>query len=197
MPGTACQVATSAADAVGIRLVAEAMDAVDLGLTWRERVILIVLAETARDDTRLCWPGYEGDDERAATFRRRVDCSRTQFYATLSALVSKGALETEKHGHKGQQAVYRVLPKRPARVIHSVPETGTLSTPEASRFPGPFNGSKGPGFECKGSRKPGPLLLSLLSTPQISLSRPTTDLRPERRERSTTMTRNSTRPSSN
>lgn len=180
---------------VGIHLITEAMDAVHLGLTWRERVVLIVLAETARDDSRLCWPGYEGSDARAQAFRRRVDCSRTQFYATLSALVSKGALEVVEHGYKGHQAVYRVLPPQSPRVIHSVPETGTLSALEASREPGPINGSKGPGFrdavDAKGSRfrvqrvpetgTPTPQSPQYYS-PSLSLSPPAQDEPREERE---------------
>lgn len=155
---------------VGIRLWVETMDHAPAVLTWRELWVLSVLAENANDTTRLCWPGYDGDSERSHRFRARVRCSRTQFYSTLASLADKGVLETVERGHNGRNATYRLLPlARPG--ASSVPETGTL---EASRFTGPYDGAKGPGFEEVASRFEGSSVpvygTPIPQSPQISSS---------------------------
>ncbi|MCC5580613.1 helix-turn-helix domain-containing protein [Microtetraspora sp. AC03309] len=44
---------------VGIRLVAEVLDNAPMDLTPAERLMLVALAEDARDETRVCWPGMD------------------------------------------------------------------------------------------------------------------------------------------
>lgn len=104
-------------------------------LTWRELYVLGVLADEANDHTRECFPGFDGETANSAEFRRRVRCSRSQFFATLKALAEKGALEVVSSGHKGHRAVYRVPVMAPASARLSVPESGTLcpsdSVPES------------------------------------------------------------------
>ena len=86
----------------------EVMDDAPDWLTWRERYVLMALADNFNDATRLGWPAYDGDGERSEKFRRRARCTRRQFYETLSALIDKGVLTVEVSGHNGRQAVYRI-----------------------------------------------------------------------------------------
>lgn len=44
---------------MGVRLLVEVLDRAPADLTPAERLVLAVLAEDARDDTRTCWPGME------------------------------------------------------------------------------------------------------------------------------------------
>ncbi|GIH23021.1 hypothetical protein Aph01nite_13310 [Acrocarpospora phusangensis] len=44
---------------MGIRLVAEVLDNAPTDLTPAERLLLVALAEDARDETRVCWPGMD------------------------------------------------------------------------------------------------------------------------------------------
>lgn len=115
---------------MGIGLIVEVLDAAPAALTPRERYALVVLAETARDDTRQCWPGIEDDPKLV----RRLRLSRTQRYAVIKALVDKGALEHVGRGQKHVRAVYKInqfgaqRPENPdPEADLSIPETGTLN----------------------------------------------------------------------
>jgi len=122
---------------MGIRLMVEVMDDAPDSLTFRERYVLLALAENFNDGTRLGWPAYDGDEERSKRFRHRARCSRAQFYDTLKALVDKGALEQVVRGQKGRQAVYRI-PALAAAL--SVPETETLTRGSARGSDTPAEG---------------------------------------------------------
>jgi hypothetical protein len=174
MDGTRCthpalptprRAAHPAAPEVGIPLITEVMDYAPPELTWREGWILLVLAETANDKTRECWPGYDGDSARSQTFRRRVRCSRSQFYTVLKSLIDHKVIETTQRGQKHRQAHYRIAPLRPPL---SVPETGTLKSPSGSAEPGHGDDSQGPGSEFSGSR------FEALSVPETGTPSPHT-----------------------
>lgn len=86
----------------------EVMDDAPDWLTWRERYVLMAMADNFNDNTRIGWPAYDGDGERSDKFRRRARCTRRQFYETLAELINKGVLVVEVSGHNGRQAVYRM-----------------------------------------------------------------------------------------
>lgn len=88
----------------------EVMDHAPACLTWRERYVLVAIADNISDKTRQGWPAFDGTDERAAKFRRRTHCSRSQFYEALQGLVDIGVVEVVVKGHYGAQAVYRIPP---------------------------------------------------------------------------------------
>ncbi len=95
----------------------EVMDDAPDWLTWRERYVLMALADNFNDDTRLGWPAYDGDGERSVKFRRRARCTRRQFYETLGELIDKGVIVVEVSGHNGRQAVYRMPPLASAKPL--------------------------------------------------------------------------------
>lgn len=86
----------------------EVMDEAPDWLTWRERYVLMAMADNFNDDTRQGWPAFEGEGERSDKFRRRARCTRRQFYETLGELINKGVLVVVVAGHNGRQAVYRI-----------------------------------------------------------------------------------------
>lgn len=97
---------------MGIRLFVEVLDHAPDALTWRERWALAVLAETANDETRECWPGIEDDPTLAQ--RMRIP-GRSSRYAVIKSLREKGALEGVSAGHRGRRAVYRIPVLRPGK----------------------------------------------------------------------------------
>lgn len=174
---------------MGVRLIVEALDYAPDTLTPRERYVLVVLAESARDATRVCWPGIEDDE----TFIRRSRLkSRSQRYAVIKGLVDKGALESVKRGNRGSRAVYRIARLAPAGAVLPEPQEApeTAASLAAERVPESRtqSGGKGPGIRDKGSRKAGPLpLMSPQSPLNPTRARPSSRSWPPRRDdRSTT-----------
>ncbi|MEV0152063.1 MULTISPECIES: hypothetical protein [unclassified Nonomuraea] len=94
---------------MSIQLIVEVLDHAPATLTYRELFLLIVFAEQARDATRECWPGVE-DDPR---FLRRARLSRSQRYATINSLISKGVLERVTGGRKYRRAAFRIQEMAP------------------------------------------------------------------------------------
>ncbi|MFE3197186.1 hypothetical protein [Embleya sp. NPDC059237] len=115
---------------MGIRLFVEVLDHAPDALTWRERHVLSVLAETARDDTRKCWPGVE--DDPAIAHRMRLP-ARSSRYEVLQALRSKGVLETVSAGRRGNRAVYRIVELS----TEQGPETSDPNSEKGSGVSGP------------------------------------------------------------
>lgn len=106
---------------MGIRLITEVLDNAPAELTTSERLLLVVLAESARDETRRCWPGMEMLVQRTGLSGRGVQ-------KTLERLTARGyevrvAAGTDKNGrptfaHSGHATVYQ-LPRFPRRANHS------------------------------------------------------------------------------
>lgn len=100
---------------VGIRLIVEVLDHAPAELTPPERLLLVALAEEARDDTRRCWPGME-------TLTRRMGLSARRVRQVLAELAQRGyevrvPSGVDKHGmpvfaSKGHRTVYGVPPFR-------------------------------------------------------------------------------------
>lgn len=130
----------------------EVMDHANACLTWRERYVLVAIADNLRDNTRCGWPAFDGEDQYAERFRLRTCCSRTQFYEALQGLTDMGVVKILEAGHNGRRAEYYIpplaalvlQPRRPKKksTKSSVQETGTLQgvgqgVPEGYREPLP------------------------------------------------------------
>lgn len=134
---------------MGVRLMVEVLDYAPANLTPRERWTLVVLAESARDTTRVCWPGIEDDD----VFIRRCRLSRSQRYAVLRALIDKGALENVRRGQKHVRAGYRIAVMAPKGAKLPEPQDNPAPQhPDSQDAEKSAPGSQGPGFEGSGSR---------------------------------------------
>ncbi|TXL91624.1 hypothetical protein [Streptomyces sp. IB2014 016-6] len=90
---------------MGSRLYVEVLDYAPETLTHREKLFLAVLADDARDTTRVTWSSVESPKTL-----RRGKVSRAQVYEVIKALISKGCLERVTAGQKNGTAKYRILP---------------------------------------------------------------------------------------
>ncbi|MFJ2961221.1 hypothetical protein ACIPIC_02790 [Streptomyces collinus] len=88
---------------MGIRLIVEVLTGAPEALTHREKLLLVVLAEDANDDTRITWNSVERPE-----VLRGAKLSRSQLYAVLKSLTAKGALEKLAAGQKNGTAKYRI-----------------------------------------------------------------------------------------
>ena len=89
---------------MGSRLYVEVLDYAPTTLTHREKLALSVLADDARDSTRITWNSVESEK-----ILRRAQVSRPQMYEVLRALQTKGVLEKVSAGQKNGTAKYRIL----------------------------------------------------------------------------------------
>lgn len=84
---------------MGGRLYVEVLDYAPTTLTHREKLALAVLADDARDSTRITWSSVESEK-----ILRRAQVSRAQIYAVIKALIAKDCLKRvsmrpeERHG---------------------------------------------------------------------------------------------------
>jgi len=116
---------------MGYRLYREVLDHAPADLTPAERLVLAVLADFARDDTREAWPGIEWLAHRCGMTARGVRNA-------LARLATRGydvrvVLGKDKNGrpvysHHGRRTIYRV-PKFPRRTL---PKGGTTVPPSDS-----------------------------------------------------------------
>jgi hypothetical protein len=88
---------------VGIRLIVEVLTSAPEALTHREKLLLVVLAEDANEDTRITWNSVERPE-----VLRGAKLSRSQLYAVLKSLAAKGAIEKLTAGQKNGAAKYRI-----------------------------------------------------------------------------------------
>ena len=99
---------------MGVRLIVEALDWAPESLTHRERLVLVVLCEDARDgavgeiddqgrEKRVTWSKVDSPDSL-----RRCHVSRGELYAVLKSLIRKGCIEVAERGQPGRRARYRV-----------------------------------------------------------------------------------------
>ncbi|MFD7101899.1 hypothetical protein [Streptomyces celluloflavus] len=121
---------------MGIRLIVDVLNGAPEALTHREKLLLIVLAEDANDDSRVTWNSVERPE-----VLRGAKVSRSQLYAVLKSLVAKGALEKLTAGQRNGAAKYR-LPEFKTAQCPVIPDTDTPSQcpnsadTEASQRPG-------------------------------------------------------------
>ncbi|MFB7228482.1 hypothetical protein ACFCY9_12270 [Streptomyces fimicarius] len=90
---------------MGGRLYVEVLDYAPTTLTHREKLALAVLADDARDSTRITWSSVESEK-----ILRRAQVSRAQIYAVIKALIAKDCLERVSAGQKNGTAKYMILP---------------------------------------------------------------------------------------
>ncbi|WP_033307377.1 hypothetical protein RFN58_07065 [Streptomyces iakyrus] len=88
---------------MGIRLIVEVLTAAPEALTHREKLLLVVLAEDANDDTRITWNSVERPE-----VLRGAKLSRAQLYAVIKSLIAKGALTKLAAGQKNGTAKYKI-----------------------------------------------------------------------------------------
>lgn len=131
---------------MGWQLVREAEDHGPGNLTWRERYMLLVLANAAIDSTRECPAGIEERPE----VMTRLRVGRSELYAVLSALCCKGALVQLRRGGNGRLSLYGIARMAPAVTAPPVdnPELGP-GTPDATRELGPGSASGNPGSNLR------------------------------------------------
>ncbi|MGW1433098.1 hypothetical protein ACWD6K_31320 [Streptomyces sp. NPDC002431] len=108
---------------MAIRLIVEVLTSAPEALTHREKLLLVVLAEDANDDTRTTWNSVERPE-----VLRGAKLSRSQLYAVLKSLVAKGALEKLAAGQKNGTAKYRL----PVFAVPQCPEIPDTDTPPQS-----------------------------------------------------------------
>ncbi|MEU7044973.1 hypothetical protein AB0A77_28495 [Streptomyces varsoviensis] len=89
---------------MGSRLFVEVLDYAPTTLTHREKLLLAVLADDARDSTRITWNSVE-----SPKILRRGKVSRAQVYEVIKALVAKGCLVKVAAGQKNGTAKYRIV----------------------------------------------------------------------------------------
>ncbi|MFE7626064.1 hypothetical protein [Streptomyces sp. NPDC057509] len=102
---------------MGIRLIVEVLTSAPEALTHREKLLLVVLAEDANDDTRTTWNSVERPE-----VLRGAKLSRSQLYAVLKSLAAKGAVEKLAAGQKNGTAKYKI-PVFAAPQCPEIPDT--------------------------------------------------------------------------
>jgi hypothetical protein len=170
---------------MGIKLMVEVLDYAPMTLTHREKLLLVVLAEDARDATRRTWNSIEDPK-----ILRRAKVSRSQLYEIVKALIAKDVLKKEQAGQKNGTAKYVLLPLGPQ--CPEIPDTDESQCPEnpdtepASQSPENRDTDES---QCPGNRDvsvpesgtPTPHPLSSLS-PQSTSAPPTPPAAPDERE---------------
>ncbi|MFJ4624277.1 hypothetical protein [Streptomyces sp. NPDC088812] len=119
-PARACQEPRNTSekrDHVGIRLIVEVLTNAPEALTHREKLLLVVLAEDANEDTRTTWNSVERPE-----VLRGAKLSRSQLYAVLKSLIAKGVLEKLAAGQKNGTAKYKIS-KFPVSQCPGIPDT--------------------------------------------------------------------------
>ncbi|MEU0393857.1 hypothetical protein ABZ208_13940 [Streptomyces sp. NPDC006208] len=123
---------------MGIRLIVEVLTSAPEALTHREKLLLVVLAEDANDDTRVTWNSVERPE-----VLRGAKLSRSQLYAVLKSLTAKGALEKLTAGQKNGAAKYKIakFPESQCQGIRDTdapsqgPETPDTESPQSPGTP--------------------------------------------------------------
>ncbi|AMW11648.1 hypothetical protein A4E84_20405 [Streptomyces qaidamensis] len=128
---------------MGSRLYVEVLDYAPTTLTHREKLALSVLADDARDSTRVTWSSVESEK-----ILRRAQVSRPQIYEVLKALVKKGVLEKVAAGQKNGTAKYRILPLQCPELPDTDDDTQSPDSADADDSQGP--GTPDPGAEPEG-----------------------------------------------
>lgn len=108
---------------MGVRLIVEVLDHAPDGATPAERLVLVVLAESANDTTRQAWPGIE-------VIARRTGLSMRGIRSALARLAARGLdvrvpLGVDKHG----KPVYSGPRKRTTYQIPRLTNGGTTVPP--------------------------------------------------------------------
>ncbi|WP_128817988.1 hypothetical protein [Streptomyces sp. S063] len=118
---------------MGGRLYVEVLDYAPTTLTHREKLALAVLADDARDSTRITWSSVESEK-----ILRRAQVSRAQIYALIKALIAKDCLKRVSAGQKNGTAKYMILPLQRPQLPDPENDDQRPDSPDTDR------GSQGP-----------------------------------------------------
>ncbi|MFE6284394.1 hypothetical protein [Streptomyces sp. NPDC057877] len=132
---------------MGSRLYVEVLDYAPTTLTHREKLALSVLADDARDSTRITWSSVESEK-----ILRRAQVSRPQIYEVIKALVKKGVLEKVTAGQKNGTAKYRILPLQCPELPDTDPDAQGPDSADTDEPQRP--GTPDPGPELEGPEIP-------------------------------------------
>ena len=130
---------------MGSRLYVEVLDYAPTTLTHREKLALSVLADDARDSTRITWSSVESEKTL-----RRAQVSRPQMYEVIKALVKKGVLEKVAAGQKNGTAKYRILPLQCPVLPDTDPDAQGPDSADTDDSQGPETPDPGPELEGPG-----------------------------------------------
>lgn len=132
---------------MGIRLIVEVLTSAPEALTHREKLLLVVLAEDANDDTRVTWNSVERPE-----VLRGAKLSRSQLYAVLKSLIKKGALSKLAAGQKNGTAKYQIA-KFPESQCQGIADTDASSqspgTPDTESPQGPGTPDTDKSSQCQ------------------------------------------------
>ncbi|GHA28908.1 hypothetical protein GCM10010372_30990 [Streptomyces tauricus] len=132
---------------MGSRLYVEVLDYAPTTLTHREKLALSVLADDARDSTRVTWSSVESEK-----ILRRAQVSRPQMYEVLKALMKKSVLEKVSAGQKNGTAKYRILPLQSPQIPDTDEPPQDPDSPDTDDDQSP--GTPDPGPELEGPENP-------------------------------------------
>ncbi|MET9517469.1 hypothetical protein [Streptomyces sp. NPDC002994] len=144
---------------MGIRLIVEVLTSAPEALTHREKLLLVVLAEDANDDTRITWNSVERPE-----VLRGAKLSRSQLYAVLKTLIAKGVLAKLAAGQKNGTAKYQIakFPESQCQGIADTdappqgPETPDTESPQSPGTPDTdANGQRPENADTEPSQCPG------------------------------------------
>ncbi|MFI0233108.1 hypothetical protein [Streptomyces sp. NPDC017086] len=131
---------------MGIRLIVEVLTSAPEALTHREKLLLVVLAEDANDDTRITWNSVERPE-----VLRGAKLSRSQLYAVIKSLIAKGALTKLNAGQKNGTAKYKIpaftVPQCPGIPDTEPPSQGPENR-DTDHSQSPRNADTDPNAQC-------------------------------------------------
>ncbi|MEU4170978.1 hypothetical protein AB0F46_29375 [Streptomyces sp. NPDC026665] len=130
---------------MGSRLYVEVLDYAPTTLTHREKLALAVLADDARDSTRITWSSVESEK-----ILRRAQVSRPQMYEVIKALVKKSVLEKVAAGQKNGTAKYKILPLQCPELPDTDPDSQPPDSPDTDDPQCQGIPDSGPGLEGPG-----------------------------------------------
>jgi hypothetical protein len=93
---------------MGYPLMFEVLDFAPSTLTHREKLLLVVLADDAKNETRITYSSVQDPK-----ILHRAKLTRSQLYEVLKGLVAKGVLKKITHGQQNATAKYMILPLGP------------------------------------------------------------------------------------
>lgn len=131
---------------MGSRLYVEVLDYAPTTLTHREKLALSVLADDARDSTRITWSSVESEK-----ILRRAQVSRPQVYEVIKALLKKGVLEKVSAGQKNGTAKYRILPLQRPELPDTDDDSQRPDSADTDASQGPETPDPGPELEGQGN----------------------------------------------
>jgi hypothetical protein len=139
---------------VGIRLIVEVLNSAPEALTHREKLLLVVLAEDANDDTRITWNSVERPE-----VLRGAKLSRAQLYAVLKALAAKGVLARLAAGQRNGTAKYKIA-KFSEPQCQEIADTDASpqcpETPDTETAQSPGSPDTDANGQCQGNADPEP-----------------------------------------